>query len=196
MAASMTIIRKVGLALALLVAFASGAAAGPLQVPNRKLTPGVTRPLSTADVCSTKWGTDERHVSDGMKKAVFEEYGIPWEKHSDYEVDHLVSRELAGDDGKPDPLDIRNLWPQAWVGPWNAHMKDRLENRLHKLVCDGTITLRQAQDAIRKDWRKAYLRYIGPLPRNPGRRAPRRRGAITSVSSVSSVLAGDHLPKF
>lgn len=123
-------------------------------VPNPSLTPGVTRPLTTKTICTTKWGKDKRHVTLAMKKQVFTRYGIPWSVHARYEVDHLVSRELGGDDA------IGNLWPQPWTGTWNAHMKDRLENRLHVLVCDGSLELAVAQRVIAADWMAAFQQYV------------------------------------
>lgn len=116
------------------------------------LTPGVVRPLSTTQVCTIRWGLDRRHVTESMRKQVFASYGIDWATHAEYEVDHLIPRELAGAD------DVRNLWPQPWP---EARLKDRLENKLHKLTCQGTITLRTAQTAMRTDWRVAYEQYIG-----------------------------------
>ena len=44
---------------------------------------------------------------------------------------------------------------------WNAHLKDKLENRLHKEVCAGHISLKQARDMITNDWRVAYKQYYG-----------------------------------
>jgi len=127
---------------------------GPV-VPDPQLTPGVARPMTTAQVCSTKWGKDRRHVTVAMRKQVFARYRVPYAKHALYEVDHDISRELGGAD------DIDNLWPQPWTGGYNAHMKDRLENRLHREVCAGTLSLERAQQAIRGDWRVAFRRYFG-----------------------------------
>jgi hypothetical protein len=73
--------------------------------------------------------------------------------------DHLVSLELGGDPRNPD-----NLWPEPWFGPWNAHVKDRLDNRLHQMVCAGEIPLREAQQAIATDWVAAYRKYVGNAP--------------------------------
>jgi hypothetical protein len=64
----------------------------------------------------------------------------------------LISRELGGDDK------LENLWPQPYTSKLGAHQKDWLENRLHKEVCDGTITLEEAQKEIKKDWVTAYLK--------------------------------------
>ena len=118
------------------------------------VTPGVTRTLTRSAVCGTRWGVDRRHVTLSMRKQVFAAYGIPWSEHAQYEVDHLIPRELGGAD-----VD-KNLWPQPWEGAWNARMKDRLENRLHRLVCAGELSLTAAQQSIRTDWVLAYRRYV------------------------------------
>jgi len=76
----------------------------------------------------------------------------------EYEVDHLISLELGGSN------DIANLWPQSYVSePFNAHIKDKLENKLHALVCSGRITVETAQKAIANDWTAAYRQYVGSL---------------------------------
>jgi hypothetical protein len=155
--------------LLLLALVAPGALA---QLPDPRLTPGVARHDMTREkVCSTRWGRDARHVTDAMKAQVFAAYGFsgnddprcdppkppPGGKPSGErcEIDHLVSRELGGAD------DSRNLWPQPYHGPWNARMKDKLENRLHAEVCAGRITLKQAQGMLAGDWTAAYRRYYG-----------------------------------
>lgn len=72
-----------------------------------------------------------------------------------WEEDHLISLELGGN-----PTNPKNLWPQPWFGPMNAHDKDVLENRLHKMVCAGQVPLSEAQHAIATDWVAAYRRYV------------------------------------
>ena len=76
-----------------------------------------------------------------MRREVFRRYGVPWAAHRDYEVDHLVPRELGGAD------DLSNLWPQNWD---DAHRKDHEENRLHQAVCAGTLSLEEAQARMRR----------------------------------------------
>lgn len=141
--------------LLLLSLLAGSAGAGR---PNKDLTPGVTRPLTRAAVCSTKWGKDRRHVTLAMKRHVFAAYGIPYTQHALYEVDHFIPREIGGAD------DERNLWPEKWDGPDGAHAKDRLENALHRHVCAGTISLAAAQEAIRSDWIAAFRLYVTAAP--------------------------------
>jgi hypothetical protein len=140
--------------------FVTGGAASAASLPNGKLTPGKARSLSVSAICKTKWGKDARHVTAAMKKTVFQEYGLtgntdPFCKPKGCEIDHLISRELGGAD------DVANLWPQSYSGPWNAHMKDRVENRLHKEVCAGTISLKTAQHDISTDWTVPYRKYFG-----------------------------------
>jgi len=71
------------------------------------------------------------------------------------EIDHLISRELGGADA------TSNMWPECYAGRWNASMKDRLENRLHKEVCAGRLALEDARQMIVSDWRKAWTRFFG-----------------------------------
>jgi len=73
----------------------------------------------------------------------------------DYEEDHLISLEIGGN-----PTDPNNLWPEPWNGPEGAHRKDVIETRLKRLVCNGTITLAQAQSAISTNWEDAYTKYV------------------------------------
>ena len=127
--------------------------------PNLTLTPGVARSLSKATICTTKWGLDARHVTDTMKRQVFAAYGIPWEQHTMYEVDHLIARELGGAD------DVKNLWPEPWylnVGgkEMGAHQKDQAENKTHRALCDGKISLKDAQQGIAADWTVLYTRFV------------------------------------
>lgn len=125
-----------------------------LAVPNRTVTPGVTRPITREALCSTKWRLDRRMATVSMKKTVAAKYHVSWAKHADYEFDHLIPRELGGAD------ELGNLWPQPWP---SAHKKDRLENKLHVLVCKGQLDLATAQREIASDWRLAYYAYVIPV---------------------------------
>lgn len=153
-----------GLAPGILGAGPAAAADWPTR-PDPALTPGVVRTDLTQDqICRTKWGKDARAVTAAMKAQVFRQYHVPaaalhvsvaGRRRPAFEVDHLISRELGGAD------DVKNLWPQPYFGAWNAHLKDRLENRLHVEVCAGRLSLAAAQQAIRSDWQGAYSRYFG-----------------------------------
>ncbi len=142
-----------------LLASASAFAKNPL-LPDPKLTKGKVTSISADTLCQKSFHTkDERFVTDAMKKRIFAKYGITSHKPREYEIDHLISLELGGSN------DESNLWPQSYVTePWNAHVKDQLETRLHWMICNNQITLQQAQNAIRKNWINAYKKYISPTP--------------------------------
>jgi len=116
--------------------------------PNPARTPGVLRdpPLTVQQICATKWGKDRRHVTEAMKVEVARRYGIARAsikargKGPCCEIDHRIPRELGGADA------VDNLQPQQWR---EAHLKDVDENRLHRAVCAGTITLADAQQQMR-----------------------------------------------
>jgi hypothetical protein len=80
---------------------------------------------------------------------------------STLEYDHLVPLEIGGAVNDP-----RNLWPEPnyqGVSPdsYVLNPKDKLEDRLHDLVCSGEMPLGEAQRGIARDWVGAYRRYVG-----------------------------------
>jgi hypothetical protein len=80
-------------------------------------------------------------------------------------LSHFISHELGGH-----PRDAKNLWPEMWGTPGTpltsrgpfppslvgAEAKDRAENALNTAVCNGTMTLQEAQHIIATDWFKYY----------------------------------------
>jgi hypothetical protein len=127
----------------------------PPILPDPKLTPGATLPVTKDDICVPGYTQKVRDVPKSVKNQVFAEYGITSHQPRQYEIDHLVSLELGGSNS------IKNLWPQSYrTKSWNARVKDRLENRLHELVCSGQLDLATAQRDIATDWIAAYKRYF------------------------------------
>ena len=148
--------------MAIALVLVSCGAADPIR-PNAQLTPGDWNdPPTPLDVlCTAGRAKLERHVDKSIENDVFRSYGYNPANivRSNYEVDHLVSLEL---DGKNT---VQNLWPQSYVTqPWNAHVKDVLENTLHKLVCRHQLDLSEAQHAIATDWIAAYRKYVRAMP--------------------------------
>jgi hypothetical protein len=126
-------------------------------VPDPKLTPGDTFEVTVQDLCVRGYTKKVRNVPAEMKREVYEEYGITSHGSGDYEVDHLIPLELGGSNS------IKNLWPESHrTSPWNAQVKDRLEGKLHELVCSGQLDLKTAQQAIASNWIEAYKTYVSP----------------------------------
>lgn len=128
-----------------------------VDLPNPALTPGVALAVSRARICVSGYASSARDVPESEKDAVYARYDIPHVPYR-HEVDHLVSLEIGGSNA------ISNLWPEPYAGRWGARTKDVLEDRLHDLVCSGTIGLRYAQRIEARNWVAAYKRYVGSPP--------------------------------
>ena len=126
--------------------------APPIQ-PDSFRTPGQALTVSAVQVCARGYAKVARNVPERVKMAVLHLYGMTSGKG--YEIDHLISLELGGSNNPA------NLWPESYFGPWNAHIKDRLEDKLHELVCKGTLDLPEAQHDIATNWIYTYIKYLG-----------------------------------
>jgi hypothetical protein len=136
------------------------------EVPDAKITPGATRPVTLQELCSTSTRDYRETMDPDAKREAYQRYGLAHQCEGycsgpeGCEVDHLVPLELGGAN------DPRNLWPEPFAGAWGAHSKDKLENTLHNMVCEGHLPLEQAQHEIATDWEAAYRRYLGE-PKEP-----------------------------
>lgn len=127
-------------------------------LPDPGCTPGVTNPDVTQStirttICKVGWTATVRpslYASLKLKRLVMKQYGRT--DFHDVEADHLISLELGGA-----PADPRNIWPESWHVLVNGKdlgslTKDKLENRLKRSVCRGTMTLAAARLLISQDW--------------------------------------------
>ncbi len=155
--------------LAMLVAFGTTVnAEGPK--PRSGITPGEARAITIAEVCrNAEAEVVASDIPDEMRQRVFAAYGIRSPKPDQFEVDYLITPDLGGTES------IRNLWPQPYSARWNARVKDKLEQRLHQMVCSGQLDLATAQHDIAVDWIGAYKRYVGVKIARRVRRDPARR---------------------
>jgi hypothetical protein len=129
--------------------------------PDRRCSPGAyyTR-LTRTVICASGFRTGSiRNVPQQEKFAVEREYAMRAAYYGrTIEIDHIVSLELGGSNS------IANLFPEPGSGPADYHVKDQLENRLHDMVCTGSISLRTAQRGIARDWEALYRRVFGTSP--------------------------------
>jgi hypothetical protein len=137
----------IGLALvaAVVVLFAHGhhrnanaILADPVRTPG-VLNPNVTQANIRSTICRHGWTATIRppvSYTNALKRKQMRQYAETGSM-SDYQEDHLISLEMGGN-----PTDSRNLWPEPY--PRAAEM-DQIENELNSEICDGKLTLAQAQ---------------------------------------------------
>lgn len=145
------------------------AAVAPIERarPNPRLTPGAVDPRVTQanireTICVrgyTKTVRPPQQFTRDLKVRQIRLYDYADKRLRDYEEDHLVALEIGGSADS-----AKNLWPQPRhvIGNWGSLAKDKLENRLHTLVCHRKIPLALAQREMARDWIAAYKRYVGP----------------------------------
>ena len=103
------------------------------------LNPDVTQANIDTTVCVHGWTKTIRpptSYTNDLKRKQMREYGVGGAL-DDYQEDHLISLELGGH-----PTDPRNLWPEPYP---RASRVDTIENDLNRQVCDGSLTLAEAQ---------------------------------------------------
>jgi len=108
-------------------------------------TPGVryskvTQATIAKTICVKGWTATIRPpaaYTSALKRAQLAEWHYAVQNPSHYEEDHLISLEVGGA-----PYAKKNLWPEPHS---ESSKSDPMENVWHKKVCNGTLTLRQAQ---------------------------------------------------
>jgi hypothetical protein len=112
--------------------------ADPVRTPG-VVNPNVTQANIRSTICRRGWTATIRppvSYTNALKVKQMRQYGETGSP-SDYQEDHLISLEMGGN-----PTDPRNLWPEPY--PRAAEM-DKIENELNSEICDGKLTLAQAQ---------------------------------------------------
>ena len=125
----------------------------PAMYPRPDLTPGVfAANVGKEQVCTDGYTDTVRHKFNlAERRFYFNRYGIPYDKRK-HQIDHFLSLELGGD-----PMDPRNIWPEAFSPLPGARQKDVVETWLHHQVCRHGMPLEQAQRLLLTDWLAVYL---------------------------------------
>jgi hypothetical protein len=176
-------------------------------LPNRYRTPGAINPVVTQatigrTICVSGWTASIRPESSyttGLKEQQLADgYAYHGDTDtSDYEEDHLISLELGGS-----PTSPKNLWPEPYAASTGARVKDRIENKLHDLVCARDISLTAAQRAIATNWWAACNRYAtdGVAPSTPTstaissapKQAPGLPAGVTGICNDGTYSYAEH----
>ena len=115
-----------------------GVVADPVRTPG-VLNPDVTQATIGATICLRGWTRTVRpstEYTNALKLAQLRQYGLRGPP-ADYQEDHLISLELGGH-----PTDPLNLWPEPYP---RAAQVDAIENELNAKVCEGSLSLADAQ---------------------------------------------------
>jgi len=146
--------RKTYLIAALALCASAHAGSKYPYLPNPQLTPGVVQSTSAAEVCEPGYPERARNVTATTKKRVYQAYGIDKDQCvKGCKIDHLIPLSIGGAN------DPKNLWPHEYGADWNVYAKTRLEVRLRKEVCSGSMPIQEAQSCIQSDWTKCYSRF-------------------------------------
>lgn len=129
------------------------------QLPDPVCTPGaidqtITQQTIHQTICIPGWLNDNKprpstSVTNRLKYQGLVDYGVAVSltdartMAGRFEEDHLISRELGGSD------EPSNLWPEPGASP---NQKDKIENKLHDIVCADKMPLNEAQRRIKTDW--------------------------------------------
>lgn len=132
-------------------------AANGKYLPDAACTPGAIDPAVTQDniestICKSGYTETIRPSASNTntyKKLSLSEYGV--KSSSTVEYDHLISLQLGGTNA------VSNLWvePNKASATGTTNPKDTVETKLKVAVCNHTVTLAKAQQAIATDWTTA-----------------------------------------
>jgi NAD(P)H-hydrate repair Nnr-like enzyme with NAD(P)H-hydrate epimerase domain len=134
-------------------------------LPNPTRTPGAVNPNVTqanidSTICTSGWTSTIRPSSTYTTALKQQQLASGYAYNgivstSYYQEDHLIPLQLGGS-----PTSVLNLWPEPNDATSGAATKRQLENKLKSLVCDGTLSLAAAQQAIATNWYDAYQAYV------------------------------------
>jgi len=146
-------VRIVWLSLVAAAAVIGTPGSAAAQLPSAFQTPGAKTRASEAQVCAADFEASVKPIAKWQRDQALERYGKRPEDFTG-DLDHLIPVSLGGSN------DPENLWPLPSNKDMGPEQKRALDLKLHELVCNKTIKLKDAQDAIRKDWVKAYNQYV------------------------------------
>ncbi len=123
------------------------------QMPNSLHTVGSKAKVTEAQVCAPDYVASIKPMEGWQRSRALAKYG----RRDEYAgpLDHLIPLELGGSN------EPENLWPQPDQKEYGFAAKNELEAKLREMVCTSkTMSLKDAQDTIKKNWVKAYDKYV------------------------------------
>ena len=134
-------------------------------LPILAVTPGAVNPAVTqsnigSTICTSGYTKTIRPSSSYTTSLKIKQLTGTYKRYGSsntslFEEDHLIPLEIGGN-----PTSEKNLWAEYWDGTWGAYTKDKLENKIHSLVCSGALSLSQGQAIFASNWISGYNTYV------------------------------------
>jgi hypothetical protein len=124
----------------------------PLLALTALVNPEVTQDTIHQTICVPGYATSVRpnvNYTRAMKRAKLKEAGIPATQAKQWVLDHIVALEVGGC-----AKCAANFQLQPVQGKDGGKAKDVIENRMHRAVCAGTMTLEAAQQCLSSNWKQ------------------------------------------
>lgn len=121
------------------------------------LNPAVTQETINQTICVHGYTRTVRppvRVTNLIKKRLLKANGLSPSAARRFELDHWMPLALGGDPGAIDRTD--NLVLQTWP---EAKRKDKVEYKAYRCVCDGKVSLAEAQHDMYENWHHALIKY-------------------------------------
>ncbi len=120
--------------------------------PDPNLTPGdMYENISLREICTHGYSSRIRNVNPEHKQFIKRMYEIDPSEFSEYSIDHFIPLCLGGTNS------LMNLWPQRITNVvYGTKEKAKSDDYLFQQVCDGQMSLKEAQRLILKDWVAVY----------------------------------------
>ena len=137
--------------------------------PLGSVNPNVTQSNISTTICVPNWTSTIRppvSYTNKLKVKQIKALGYKDTNMSHYEEDHFIALGIGGH-----PTDPDNLFPQPYAGECGAKAKDKLETKLHDMVCKRQMNLVNAQKEMKTNWVAAYNKYV-----------PTRKNGLTKLT--------------
>jgi hypothetical protein len=120
-----------------------------VYLPDPTCSPGDVFDTPIETICVSGYSASVRDVSEKTKEEIYARYGITSRESGEYEIDHIIPLAIGGSNN------IANLFPEPLTPLPGFRIKDKIENKMHTLVCSGQLPLGDAQKIMGTDWSQA-----------------------------------------
>jgi hypothetical protein len=106
-------------------------------------------------ICITNYSRTIRPSTNYTNKIKLEKLkmlGLSENEAKYYELDHNIPISSGGNPDDPENLILQPLE--------EAKLKDRLEVKIHKEICNGNLSLSDGQKVFKNNWKDSYNKYF------------------------------------